>query len=91
MKVTVAVDLNQISKQQYIDELTASGSGDVARSLTVSTNSTPEIIEVDVDNEEEFVQILTSNKVAGAQTDRLELASCADGSRSNNTKHQSNS
>ena len=82
MKVTVAVDLNQISKQQYIDELTASGSGDVARSLTVSTNSTPETIEVDVDNEEEFVQILTSNKVAGAQTDRLELAVKSDGSRS---------
>lgn len=84
MKVTVAVDLDKTSKQNYVNELKTDGSGDVSRPLTVTTDNTPEVIEVDVDTEEEFLQILTSDKVAGAQSDRLELKLITDGTRSLN-------
>ena len=84
MKVTVVVDTNIIAKEDYVNELRADGSGDVSRPLTVSTNDTPEMIEVEVDNEEEFVQILTSDKVAGAQSDRLKLEHTIDGTRTIN-------
>ena len=84
MKVTVVVDTNIIAKEDYVNELRADGSGDVSRPLTVSTNDTPEMIEVEVDNEEEFVQILTSDKVAGAQSERLKLEHTIDGTRSIN-------
>ena len=84
MKVTVAVDLDKTSKQDYVNELKTDGSGDVSRPLTVTTDNTPEVIEVDVDTEEEFLQILTSDKVAGAQSDRLELKLTTNGTRSLN-------
>ena len=48
MKVTVVVDTNIIAKEDYVNELRADGSGDVSRPLTVSTNDTPEMIEVEV-------------------------------------------
>jgi len=84
MKVTVVVDTDIIAKEDYVNELRADGSGDVSRPLTVSTNTTPEMIEVEVDNEEEFVQILTSDKVAGAQSDRFKLEHTVDGTRTIN-------
>jgi len=82
MKVTIAVDISKISKQDYVNELRSSGQGDIARSISVVDNTTPETIQIDVDTEEEFNQILSSNKVAGAQTDRLELIGRISGSRS---------
>tara|TARA_B100000989_G_scaffold252410_1_gene200605 strand:- start:842 stop:2692 length:1851 start_codon:yes stop_codon:yes gene_type:complete len=82
MKVTIAVDTDTISKQDYVNELQSEGLGDVSRSLNVDNNTTPEMIEVEVDTEEEFVQILTSDKVAGAQSDRLEIQTKIDGTRS---------
>ena len=39
-------------------------------------------IEIEVANEQEFNQVLLSNKVAGAQSDRLELTGTVNGSRS---------
>ena len=82
MKVTVAVNTQVISKEDYVQELTTSGIGDVERSLTVTTDTTPETIEVEVDNEQEFDSILNSNKVAGAQSDRLKLDHRTQGTRS---------
>ena len=84
MKVIVAVNTSVISKQDYVNELKTVGTGDVSRSLSVTDNNTPEIIEVEVDTEEEFVQILTSDKVAGAQSDRLKLDHRMQGTRSIN-------
>ena len=84
MKVTVAVNTSVISKQDYVNELKTVGTGDVSRSLSVTDNNTPEIIEVEVDTEEEFVQILTSNKVAGAQSDRFKINHRMQGTRSIN-------
>ena len=82
MKVTVAVNTQVISKEDYVQELRASGVGDVTRPLTVTTDTTPETIEVEVDNEQEFDSILNSNKVAGAQSDRLKLDHRVQGTRS---------
>ena len=82
MKVTVAVNTDIISKEDYVNELRASGTGDVSRSLVVEDNTTPEMIEVEVDNEQEFDSILNSDKVAGAQSDRLKLDHRIQGSRS---------
>ena len=82
MKVTVAVDLTKTTKQEYVDELRQSGVGDITRSVTVDDNTTPETIEIEVNSEEEFDQVLTSDKVAGAQSDRLHLRLKTNGSRS---------
>ena len=82
MKVTIAVDLSKISKQDYVNELRSSGQGDITRTVSVIDNTTPETIEIEVANEQEFNQVLLSNKVAGAQSDRLELTGTVNGSRS---------
>lgn len=82
MKVTIAVDLSQISKQNYVNELRSSGQGDILRSVSVTDNTTPETIQIEVDSEQEFNQILSSNKISGAQSDRLELVGTVNGSRS---------
>ena len=82
MKVTVAIDLTKTTKQEYVDELRQSGIGDITRSVTVTDDTTPETIEIEVDSEQEFDQVLTSPKVAGAQSDRLHLKLKSDGSRS---------
>ena len=84
MKVTVAVNTSVISKQDYVNELKTVGTGDVSRSLSVTDNGTPEMIEVEVDTEQEFDQILKSEKVAGAQSDRLKLNHKIQGTRSIN-------
>ncbi len=81
MKVTVAVNTEVISKQDYVNELRTSGIGDVSRALEVTTDTTPETIEVDVDSEQEFDSILTSAKVSGAQSDRLKLDHRPHGTR----------
>ncbi len=82
MKVTIAVDLSKISKQDYVNELRSSSQGDIIRTVSVTDNITPETIEIEVDSEQEFNQILSSDKVAGAQSDRLELAGRVNGTRS---------
>ena len=82
MKVTIAVDLSKISKQDYVNELRSSSQGDIIRTVSVTDNITPETIEIEVNSEQEFNQILSSDKVAGAQSDRLELAGRVNGTRS---------
>ena len=69
MKATVSINTDIISKEDYITELTTAGTGDVDRPLTV-LNKPGRIIEIDV-TEEEFDQVLMSDKVRGADSERL--------------------
>ena len=64
-----------------MNELRSSSQGDIIRTVSVTDNITPETIEIEVDSEQEFNQILSSDKVAGAQSDRLELAGRVNGTR----------
>ena len=82
MKATIVIDLNKTTKEQYVNELETSGQGDISRSIKVVNNTTPETIEVQDISEQEFDTLLTSTKVAGAQSDRFKISHDVQGTRS---------
>ena len=80
MKATVSINTDIISKEDYITELTTAGTGDVDRPLTV-LNKPGRIIEIDV-TEQEFDQVLMSDKVRGADSERIPVVAKINNSRS---------
>ena len=72
MKAIIVPNKDVISKEDLITELATEGQGDISRSITILDDKKPDVIVVELDSRDEFNILLSSPKVAGANSDVYE-------------------